>query len=470
MEELVDEFIKEGKQEYDDVRTFIRKFKTSNELLMKEQNNLLSELKIEIYELSRTIRNVLASKNDVKGITTRGGRTTFVKGPNEANNEVVSEKTPLNEQNDMVETQEPKTVTSPPKKDKEDAQLKKLMENLKQLHINIPFIEALIQMPNCTTQQDSIKEKDPGSFTIPCRVGDLHIENAQANLGASISLMPYAMYEKLRLGEPKLTRISLELGDRSIQYPIIHEDLFPVKGLECMVNDVYSQHPDSVNSIRRIEDLNTAYQINQRDEFKREQLYTAGANKINKKKPELKNLPSHLEYAYLDNNESRPVIISSQLFVLKKKSLLQVLEKRKGAIAWKMFDIKGLSHSFCTHKILIEDNFKPTIQPQRQLNPRVQDVVKDEIVKLLDSGLIYLISNSSWVSPIHVVPKKGGVTVVLNDENELIPLRTVIGWRVCIDYRKLNDATRKDHFPLPFIDQMLERLSGNDYYSFLDGF
>ncbi|GJY64344.1 putative nucleotidyltransferase, ribonuclease H [Tanacetum coccineum] len=118
----------------------------------------------------------------------------------------------------------------------------------------------------------------------------------------------------------------------------------------------------------------------------------------------------------------------------------------------------------------MEDDYKPVIQPQRRLNPKVQDVVKNEIVKLLDSGLIYPISDSSWVSPIHVVPKKGGMTVVLNDNNELIPSRIVTGWRVCIDYRKLNDATRKDHFPLPFIDQMLERLCGNEYYCFLDGF
>ncbi|GJY70788.1 reverse transcriptase domain-containing protein [Tanacetum coccineum] len=93
-----------------------------------------------------------------------------------------------------------------------------------------------------------------------------------------------------------------------------------------------------------------------------------------------------------------------------------------------------------------------------------------KIVRLLDSGLIYPISDSPWVSPIHVVPKKERMTVVLNDNNEPIPSRTVTGWCMCIDYRKLNDATRKDHFPLPFIDQMLERLFGNEFYCFLDGF
>ncbi|GJY03687.1 reverse transcriptase domain-containing protein [Tanacetum coccineum] len=89
----------------------------------------------------------------------------------------------------------------------------------------------------------------------------------------------------------------------------------------------------------------------------------------------------------------------------------------------------------------------------------VEDVVKDEIVKLLDARFIYVISDSPWISLIHVVPKKGGMTMITNEKNELVPTRTVTEWRVCIDYRKLNNATRKDHFPLPFVDQMLERLS-----------
>nr|GEZ04953.1 reverse transcriptase domain-containing protein [Tanacetum cinerariifolium] len=137
--------------------------------------------------------------------------------------------------------------------------------------------------------------------------------------------------------------------------------------------------------------------------------------------------------------------------------LLQVLEKPKGAIAWKMLNIKGISASYCTHKILIEDDYKPVIQPERRLNPKVQDVVKNEIVKLLDSGLIYLIVDSLWVSPIHMVPKKGGMTVLLNDNNELISSRTFTGWRVCIDYHKLNVATQKDHLHLPFIDKMRQQ-------------
>nr|GEY34283.1 reverse transcriptase domain-containing protein [Tanacetum cinerariifolium] len=125
----------------------------------------------------------------------------------------------------------------------------------------------------------------------------------------------------------------------------------------------------------------------------------------------LKELPPHLEYAFLGENNKWPVIISKDLSVNEKSALIEVLKSRKKAIAW---------------------------------NP--------------------------WVSPVHCVPKKGGMTVIKNDENELFLTRLVTGWRVCIDYRKLNEATHKDHFPLPFMDQMLERLAGNEYYCFLDGF
>nr|GEX09208.1 reverse transcriptase domain-containing protein [Tanacetum cinerariifolium] len=124
---------------------------------------------------------------------------------------------------------------------------------------------------------------------------------------------------------------------------------------------------------------------------------------------------------------------------------------------------------------LLNNDFSPKVQSQRRVNPKIQDVIKKEVAmkeveKLLDAGLIYPISDSHWVSPVHCVPKKGGMTVIKNDENELVLTRLVTGWKVCIDYRKLNEATRKDHFPLPFMDQMLERLAGNEYYCFLDGF
>nr|GFA02617.1 hypothetical protein [Tanacetum cinerariifolium] len=84
----------------------------------------------------------------------------------------------------------------------------------------------------------------------------------------------------------------------------------------------------------------------------------------------------------------------------------------------------------------------------------MQEVVKKEIMKLLDAGIIYPIADGPWVSPIHCVPKKGGITVVTNENDELVLTRTVTGWPVCIDYCKLNEATAKDHFLLPFMDQI----------------
>nr|GEV31023.1 reverse transcriptase domain-containing protein [Tanacetum cinerariifolium] len=169
--------------------------------------------------------------------------------------------------------------------------------------------------------------------------------------------------------------------------------------------------------IRRIDSVNTSYSDAQKkartDGVNSKHLYSASANEIDEKKPELKDLSNHLEYGYMQGNKSFPITISSKLSEKEKMLLLQVLEKCKRAIAWKMSNIKGISPSFCTHKILMEDDFKPFIQPQIWLNLKVQDVVKKEIVKLLDSGLIYLISDSSWFSPIHVVLKKGGINSFL---------------------------------------------------------
>nr|GEW44813.1 reverse transcriptase domain-containing protein [Tanacetum cinerariifolium] len=160
---------------------------------------------------------------------------------------------------------------------------------------------------------------------------------------------------------------------------------------------------------------------------------------------ELKDLPPHLEYAFLGENKKWTVIISKDLSVDEKFALIKVLKSQKQAIAWKLTDIKGIDPEFCSHKILLEEDYTPKVQSQRRVNPKIHDVIKKEVEKLLDAGLIYPISDNPWVSPIHCVPKKGGMT-------------------------KLKEATRKDHFPLPFMDQMLERLAGNEYYCFLDDF
>ncbi|GJR79495.1 reverse transcriptase domain-containing protein [Tanacetum coccineum] len=132
----------------------------------------------------------------------------------------------------------------------------------------------------------------------------------------------------------------------------------------------------------------------------------------------LKDLPSYLEYTFLEGTNKLTVIISKELKDEEKAALLKVLKSHKRAIIWKISDIKGIDPSFCTHKILMEDDFKPVIQHQRTVNSKIH-----EVIKLLDAGLIYPISDSPWVSPVHCVPKKGGVTVVENEDNELIPTR-----------------------------------------------
>ena len=100
----------------------------------------------------------------------------------------------------------------------------------------------------------------------------------------------------------------------------------------------------------------------------------------------------------------------------------------------------------------------------------MKEVVRKEILKLLEAGIIYPVADSDWVSLVHCVPKKGRITVVPNDKDELISQRIITGYRMVIDFHKLNKATKKDHYPLPFIDQMLERLSKHTHFCFLDGY
>nr|GEW27938.1 reverse transcriptase domain-containing protein [Tanacetum cinerariifolium] len=217
-----------------------------------------------------------------------------------------------------------------------------------------------------------------------------------------------------------LEEIKAYLKDESISPEIDHADCDP-KGDICLIEKMLNDNPFQLPPM----DFNQGEVVKEKSSIEEPP------------ELELKELPSHLEYAYLEGVDNLPIIIAKDLNVDEKEALLKVLKSYKRAIAWKITDIKGIDPRFCTHKILMEEDYKPAVP---------------------------------WVSPIHCVPKKGGITVVENENNELIPTRLVTGWRVCIDYRKLNDATRKDHFPLPFMDQMLERLAGNEFYCFLDGF
>ncbi|RDX85412.1 hypothetical protein CR513_33401, partial [Mucuna pruriens] len=168
---------------------------------------------------------------------------------------------------------------------------------------------------------------------------------------------------------------------------------------------------------------------------------------------ELKPLSNHLKYAYLDKEQQLPVIIANNLHQEQEDKLLEVLRQHKRAMGWKLSDLPSINPSICMHRIMMEEEIKPIRQQQRRLNLTLLDVVKKEVTKLLAAGIIYPISDSQWVSPVQVVPKKSGMTVA-KDQHD----------------KRLNQAIRKDHFPLPFIDQVLEKLVGKSHYCFLDGF
>ena len=164
----------------------------------------------------------------------------------------------------------------------------------------------------------------------------------------------------------------------------------------------------------------------------------------------LESLQRYLTYEFLGNGDTVPVIIASDLNEQQVKSLVKVLKRFNRAIGWTIADIIGIPPGICSHKIHLISDHKPSIEHQRFLNPPRREVLKKEIIKWMDAEVIYPIADSSWVCPIQCVPKKGGMTVVPNDKNELVLMRPVNGWRVCMDYRKLNASSEKDNFHMPF--------------------
>ncbi|CAN6697872.1 unnamed protein product [Malus baccata var. baccata] len=454
---------------------------------------------------------------------------------------------------------------------KEEAE-KDILETFRKVQVNIPLLDVIKQVPRyakflkelCTTRKRiSTKEvvkvgenvsailqrkllpkcKDPGSFTIPCVIGNTRFESAMLDLGASINVMPYSIYASMNLGELKndgvnhlifpadfyvlemdesdhapslpillgrpfmktartkidvfngtLTMdfdgevINFNLSD-SMKFPNENHSCFAIDVIDSLAQDHFDNLKDDALElvIAQGMDMKNIETTTKEPHGKNEESIAVPPSEeviemvaaleslpsqsvsTNKLLPsvvqpptlELKLLPSHLKYVFLGEEETLPVIISSSLTALEESKLVRVLKEYKTAIGWTLADIKGISPTTCMHRILLEEGSKTSREAQRRLNPPMMEVVKKEIIKLIDCG---------WVSPVQCVPKKSGVTVVTNAENELVPQRIQTGWRVCIDYRKLNATTRKDHFPLPFIDQMLERLAGYAFYCFLDGY
>ncbi|XP_071902808.1 uncharacterized protein [Coffea arabica] len=478
----------------------------------------------------------------------------------------------------------PRRAYDPLEKPRKQDNEKEVLEIFRKVEINIPLLDAIKQGDERVVVGENVsailqrklppKCGDPGMFTIPCRIGNILIEKAMLDLGASINVMPKSIYASLKLGPLKDTGIIIQLADRTNAYPDgliedvlvkINELVFPADFYVLDMDDEYSHDPSplllgrpflstartkidvnkgtlsmefdgeivhfnifesmkypseshagSVFSINAIDSaVCEVFEIEGRDElevaltrhFESEMtaeielseelkcvigaLQTLPTTNIRydlapvfTPEPhqrllpsvvqapvlELKPLLKHLKYAYLGEGGTLPVIISASLSTVQEDKLIRVLRDHKQAIGWTIADIKGISPAVCTHQIRLEEGARPIRQAQRRLNPLMMEVVKKEILKLLDVGIIFAISDSPWVSPVQVVPKKAVVTVESNQEGELVAVRKPTGWRQCIDYRKLNAVTKKDHFSLPFIDQMVERLAGRAYYYFLDDF
>ena len=444
------------------------------------------------------------------------------------------------------------------KKHKLDKQFTKFMEVFKKLHINIPFADALEQMPsyvkfmkdimsqkrrladfetvNLTEECSAIlqrklpqKLKDPGSFTIPCTIGNAIFERALCDLGASINLMPLSIFKRLGLGEARPTIVTLQLADRSLKHPrgviedvLVKVDKFifpadfivldmeedkeipiilgipflatgkamidvqrgelklrvqedevkfnvfeavrhPTESDMCFMAEIVEAivssksgltdpleaslvENDSENMSEEAEEYAKwmdSFGPNRRKYFESlgEGAKTPVPSAEQPPKMEQKPLPSHLKYAYLGVASTLPVVISASLIELEEEKLLRVLRDHRNAFGWSLADLKGIRPSMCMHRILLEEGYKPSMEAQRRLNPTMKEVVRNEVLKWLDTWVIYPISDSAWVSPVQVVPKKGGTTVIRTENNILLPSRTITGWRICTDYRKLNKST-----------------------------
>ncbi|CAL8083941.1 unnamed protein product [Prunus armeniaca] len=337
------------------------------------------------------------------------------------------------------------------------------------------------------------KKKDPGSFDIPCTIGSIYFDKALCDLGSSINLMPLSIARKMGLGEEiKSTSVSLQMVDRSITLPkgMIEDVIVKVDTLVFPADFLVIDMETNGNTpiilgrpflltgrtlidveqglvVLRVADKSVAINVYKVLLYPESEEISSHFETENPCDPVEACLVHHnnketanreiIEMAqYLDASKPKikdkwpkfePLGDAPPKLQPKEEKLLKILRQHKATIGWTIADIKGISPSKCMHHILLEDNFRPSIEHQRRLNPNMKDVVR-----------------------VEVVPKKGGITVVKNENNEMVPTRTTTGWRVCIDYKKLNSATRKDHFPLPFIDQMLERLAGHSHNRFLDGY
>nr|GFA44232.1 DNA-directed DNA polymerase [Tanacetum cinerariifolium] len=317
--------------------------------------------------------------------------------------------------------------------EKANDQIEKFCKIFRDLSFEISFTDALTLMPN-HPKQVTKKLRDPGRFLIPCEFSGINTCNALADLGVSINLMPHSIWTDLSLPELTPTCMTLELADRSITEPIgIAKDVYVTVGkFQFPANFVvvdFEPDPRETNSFLALEDdptspkVDDSYYDSEGDILLLEEILNSDPS------PPPPNQKNYLPEIQKELMICEAKTVKSSIDEPLEAALIKVLKSYKRAIAWKLSDIKGVDLEFCTHKILMEEDYEPTVQHQRRVNPKIHDVIKKEVEKLLDTGLIYPIFDSPWVSPVHCVPKKGGITVVNNDDNDLIPTRLVT--RLC---------------------------------------
>ncbi|GJW01938.1 hypothetical protein Tco_1560794 [Tanacetum coccineum] len=311
MEEMLYKFINEGKQEHEEMRTFICEFRTTNKILFKERNNSLSELRFEVQELLKVINNTPMTNYKIKGVTTIGGKTTTQDVQNNNANlhteeplvvnhdkpvesiEVLTNDQPQKTNKPVVQPSSEKQISPVPfpqrlRKEKEEAQQKKFLENLKQLHINLPFIEALAQMPKYAK---FLKGDDEVIFDGDQSIKRPPVEDDKCYGVDDIDDMINAEAQKLLANDKSDTFLL-----KGLKKSINQSDLENYESFECKAVD----NSNSGEPIRHINSVNTPYPAARKTtepKVESEHLYLTSANKIDEKKPELKNLPHHLEYA-----------------------------------------------------------------------------------------------------------------------------------------------------------------------------
>nr|GFB08404.1 reverse transcriptase domain-containing protein [Tanacetum cinerariifolium] len=290
------------------------------------------------------------------------------------------------------------------RRDQANEQIKKFYEIFKEMSFEISFTDALILMPKFTSTLKALIENNENlvlGFSNVTTSGTPTPQNDPIISATSPTLTPFEDSDFLFF-EKADAFLGLEDDPDSPKVnPFYYDPEGDILLLEAILNSKPS--PLLPNQEQNLHSF--------KEELKAYEAQTVKSSVDEPLEVELKDLPHHLEYAFLEGDNKLPVIIAKELRSVEKAALIKILKSHKRAITWKLSDIQGINPEFCTHKILMEEDYKPAVQHQIRVNPKIHDVIKKEVEKLLDAGLIYPISDSSWVNPVHCVPKKGGFTV-----------------------------------------------------------